>query len=111
MRTIWKTARAWATSPTIHLKADAATPRLTRKPTLTSEQARAVIRVADEPYRSLFCIIANGIRGGEVCGLFAEDVDNGHQFIHVRRSAWRAQLQTPKTGAAVRSFPISPALS
>ena len=110
MRTIWKTARAWgyvAHNPFEGLML----PRrgLTRKPTLTSEQARAVIRVADEPYRSLFWIIAEtGIRGGEVCGLFAEDVDNGRQFIHVRRSAWRAQLQTPKTGAAVRSFPISP---
>jgi integrase len=78
----------------------------------TVQQARDVIRLATEPYRSLFWIIAEtGIRGGEVCGLFVEDMDLPRQFIHVKRSAWRAQLQTPKTGNAVRSFPISPALA
>jgi integrase len=113
MRIIWKTARAWG-YVTHNPFEGLMLPRrgFTRKATLTSEQARAVIRLAVEPYRSLFWIIAEtGIRGGEVCGLFTEDVDTAHQFIHVRRSAWRAQLQTPKTGNAVRSFPISPALS
>jgi integrase len=113
MRIIWKTARAWG-YVTHNPFEGLMLPRrgFTRKSTLTSEQARAVIRLAVEPYRSLFWIIAEtGIRGGEVCGLFTEDVDTAHQFIHVRRSAWRAQLQTPKTGNAVRSFPISPALS
>jgi integrase len=113
MRIIWKTARAWG-YVTHNPFEGLMLPRrgLTRKTTLTSEQARAVIRLAKEPYRSLFWIIAEtGIRGGEVCGLFTEDVDLARQFIHVKRSAWRAQLQTPKTGNAVRSFPISPALS
>ncbi|HYW36865.1 MAG TPA: site-specific integrase [Terriglobales bacterium] len=113
MRIIWKTARAWG-YVTHNPFEGLMLPRrgLTRKPTLTSEQARDVIRLAVEPYRSLFWIIAEtGIRGGEVCGLFAEDVDLARQFIHVKRSAWRAQLQTPKTENAVRSFPISPALS
>jgi integrase len=113
MRIIWKTARAWgyvSHNPFEGLML----PRkgLTRKTSLTSEQARDVIRLATEPYRSLFWIIAEtGIRGGEVCGLFVEDMDLPRQFIHVKRSAWRAQLQTPKTGKAVRSFPISPALA
>jgi integrase len=113
MRIIWKTARAWgyvAHNPFEGLML----PRkgLTRRMSLTSEQARAVIQLATEPYRSLFWIVAEtGIRGGEVCGLFIEDVDIARQFIHVSRSAWRAQLQTPKTGNAVRSFPISPALA
>ena len=115
MRMVWKTARAWGyVTHNPFEKGLLILPRrgLTRKVTLTSEQARAVIRLAVEPYRSLFWIIAEtGIRGGEVCGLFTEDVDLAQQFIHVKRSAWRAQLQTPKTGNAVRSFPISPALS
>ena len=113
MRIIWKTARAWG-----YVEHDPFAvlmlPRrgLIRRPTLTTEQARQVIQLADEPYKTLFWIVAEtGMRGGEVCGLFAEDVDLDAQFIHVKRSAWRAQLQTPKTENAVRSFPISPVLA
>ena len=39
--------------------------------------------------------------------LFVEDVDLQHRIIHVRRSAWRGQLQTPKTVNAIRHFSIS----
>lgn len=78
---------------------------------LTPLQALAVIRKAEEPYKTLFWIVAEtGMRGGEVCGLFVDDVDFDRQMIHVRRSAWRGQLQTPKSGNAVRSFPISSSL-
>lgn len=81
---------------------------LVNKPTLTPEQIREVIRKADEPYRSIYWIVAEtGMRGGEVCGLFIEDVDLENCLVHVRRSAFEGKLQTPKTGNAVRSFPVS----
>src|ERR1700674_658627 len=111
MRMVWKTARAWGyVTHNPFEKGLLILPRrgLTRKTTLTSEQARAVIRLAVEPYRSLFWIIAEtGIRGGEVCGLFTEDVDLARQFIHVKRSAWRAQLQNPKNKEGGPLFPLS----
>lgn len=82
--------------------------RLIETPELTPEQALEIIRKAEEPYKTMFWIVAEtGMRGGEVCGLFVDDVDLDRQMIHVRRSAWRGQLQTPKSGNAVRSFPIS----
>lgn len=84
------------------------TRNLIETPELTPEQALEIIRKAEEPYKTLFWIVAEtGMRGGEVCGLFVDDVDLDRQMIHVRRSAWRGQLQTPKSGNAVRSFPIS----
>jgi integrase len=113
MRIIWKTARAWGYVEHDPFAALMLPRRgLVRKPTLTPEQTREIIQLADEPYKTLFWIVAEtGMRGGEVCGLFVEDVDLAGEFIHVRRSAWRAQLQTPKTENAVRSFPISPVLA
>jgi integrase len=113
MRIIWKTARAWGYVDHDPFESLMLPRRgLVRKPTLTSEQARMVIQLAEEPYKTLFWIVAEtGMRGGEVCGLFAEDVNTAEQFIQVKRSAWRAQLQTPKTENAVRAFPISPVLS
>ncbi|HEV2020923.1 MAG TPA: site-specific integrase [Terriglobales bacterium] len=60
----------------------------------------------------MFWIAAEtGMRGGELCGLFADDVDLANRLIYVRRSAWRGKLQTPKTSNAVRHFPISPNLA
>jgi integrase len=113
LRNIWKTARAWgyvAHDPFACLML----PRrgLVRKPTLNVDQARKIIQLADEPYKTLFWILAEtGMRGGEVCGLFVEDLDLPNGLIYVRRSAWRGNLQTPKTDNAVRSFPISPELT
>jgi integrase len=112
LRNVWKTARAWgyvAHDPFGCLML----PRrgLVRKPTLTAEQAKKIIQLAEEPFKTLFWILAEtGMRGGEVCGLFVEDVDLTRGLIHVRRSAWRGNLQTPKTENAIRTFPVSPDL-
>ncbi|MGA8150730.1 MAG: site-specific integrase [Terriglobales bacterium] len=113
MRNVWKTARAWGYvdyDPFHSLML----PRrgLVRRPVLTPGQAKEIIRLADEPFKTLYWILAEtGIRGGEVCGLFVEDVNLTDRLIHVRRSAWRGKLQTPKTENAIRTFPISPTLA
>lgn len=113
LRNVWKTARAWS-----YVTHDPfgclMLPRrgLIHRPTLTAEQAKKIIQLAVEPFKTLFWILAEtGMRGGEVCGLFVEDVDLQNGLIYVRRSAWRGKLQTPKTENAVRSFPISPNLA
>jgi len=54
--------------------------------------------VADEPYKTLFWIVAEtGIRGAEVCGLTVDCLNLVDRTMEVRRSAWRGKLQTPKT--------------
>jgi integrase len=112
MRTMWRTAKSWGYVQGNPFE-DLIMPSrgLVEKPCLTPDQAREIIRKADEPFKTMFWIVAEtGMRGGEVCGLLVEDVDFENCLIHVRRSAWRGKLQTPKTGNAVRHFPISKTL-
>jgi integrase len=80
------------------------------QPCFSSEQAKQIIEAAREPFRTMFWLVAeSGMRGGEVCGLMVEDVLDRAVFI--RRSAWRGNLQTPKSPKAVRRVEISSALS
>lgn len=113
LRIVWKTARAWGFADHDPFNAlMLPRKRLTQQPTLTPQQAKQIIQLADEPYKTLFWIVAEtGIRGGEVCGLQVEDLDLRNSVIRVRRSAWRGTLQTPKTVNAVRTFAISPELT
>ena len=76
------------------------------------EQARLIIQEAKEPWKTLFWILAEtGMRGGEVVGLMAGDVDCDKQTIKISRSAWRGKLQTPKTKNAIREILISERLA
>jgi integrase len=113
MRIIWKTAPAWSYvehDPFAALMLPRRGP--IHRPTFTPRQAKAIITLAEEPFKAMFWILAEtGMRGGEVCGLFVDDVDLPNLMIHVRRSAWRGKLQTPKTANAMRTFPISPDLA
>ena len=81
---------------------------LVNKRRLTAQQSRDIIRIAPEPFKTMFWIVAEtGMRGGELCGLGVSDVDLDKGIVTVWRSAWRGTLQTPKTSNAVRHFPIS----
>jgi integrase len=106
---MWKTAKAWKMTSTNPLEG-LVLPRLntSQVPCYTIEQTKQIIHAAPEPYRTLFWVVAEtGIRGGEVCGLAVSDVDFGTKTILVQRSAWRGQLQSPKTQNAIRCFPVS----
>ena len=78
----------------------------------TPDQIKEIITRAGEPYKTIFWLCAEtGLRGGELCGLYKNDIDLDARMIFVRRSAFQGKLQTPKTGNAVRSFPISATLA
>ncbi len=113
LRTMWGTAKAWgfvSHDPFGGLRFPSRA--LTHRPCFTAEQSREIIRLATEPWKTMFWIVAEtGMRGGELCGLFVEDVNLKNGLLHVRRSAWRGKLQTPKTENALRHFPISPNLA
>lgn len=112
LRSIWKTAKAWKYvegNPFDGLRLPELPPA--RQPFLTVEQARDVIANANEPFRTMFWIVAEtGMRGGEVCGLSVDDIDLEQGVVTVWRSAWHGKLQSPKTENAVRCFSISPEL-
>lgn len=79
----------------------------------SAEQVTAILNAAqEEPYRTMFVLAAlSGLRAGEICGLFADDLDFEKQTITVRRSAWYGELQTPKSRSAVRTVPMPEVLA
>lgn len=113
MQLMWKTAKSWEYVD--HDPLDGITlPKrgIVARPVLSPEQAKLIIQKADEPFRTMFWVaVETGLRGGELCGLCAKDLDLPGQVINVRQSAWRGSLQTAKTGNAVRTFPISGVLT
>lgn len=116
LRLIWQSAQDWGyvaeeiRSPFERLKLPK--KQLVQVPCFTVEQVRAIIQKADEPFKTMFWILAEtGMRGGEVCGLFRDDIDTGNCVIRVKRSAALGSLQTPKTGNAIRTCPISRVLA
>ena len=109
LRILWTTAKAWGYVSHDPFDGVRLPKRgLVTKPRVTAHQGRDIIRMASEPYKTMFWIVAEtGIRGGELCGLGVSDVDLTNRVIKIWRSAWRGTLQTPKTNNAVRHFPIS----
>ena len=67
----------------------------------TGEQARKIITIASDPWRTMFAMAAmTGLRVGEVVGLQKQDLDFERRVIHVRRSAWYSRVQTVKSKAS-----------
>ena len=76
-------------------------------PHFTVEQLNRILALAEEPWRTLFCILTmEGLRAGEVLGLQWDDIDLGRQLLHVRRSAWYGRLQTAKSASSETILPI-----
>lgn len=76
------------------------------------DEARKIIALATEPYRTMFAIAGmTGLRPGEVMGLQKGDLDFDQHVIHVRRSSWLGRLQTVKSKASRAPVVMSVALS
>ena len=112
-RLIWKSAKAWGYVKHNPLE-NVTLPRLLAdtQRVYSVEQMRQIIQHTDEPYKTMFWVLAEtGMRGGEVCGLSVDDVNFEDRMIVVRRSTFRGKLQTPKTATAVRAMSISDSLT
>jgi integrase len=87
-------------------------PELSEQPCFSPEQSKEIIRRASEPFKTLFWIIAEtGIRGGEAVALKPSDIDLERCTIRIQRSAFKGNVQTPKTRNSIRSFAISQQLA
>jgi integrase len=76
------------------------------------EEARKIIMLAEEPYRTMFAIAAmTGLRVGEVVGLQKADLDLDRRVIHVQRSAWYGRVQTVKSKASAAPVVMAGALA
>ena len=81
-------------------------------PHFTVEQLRKILSIAEEPWRTLFCILTmDGLRAGEVLGLQWGDLDLERKLLHVRRSAWNGRIQTAKSQTSETVLPIPTALA
>ena len=76
-------------------------------PHFTVDQLNKILAIAEEPWRTLFCILTmDGLRAGEVLGLQWHDIDLDRQLIHIRRSAWYGKIQTAKSQTSETVLPI-----
>lgn len=81
-------------------------------PHFTLDQLHKILSIAEEPWRTLFCILTmEGLRAGEVLGLQWPDIDLERELLHVRRSAWYGKVQTVKSQASETILPIPAALT
>lgn len=73
----------------------------------TPEQMRQIILHAQEPFRTMFYILAmTGIRAGELLGLQVEDIDFERQLLFIRRSVNRGNVQSVKSKASLKPLPL-----
>ena len=78
----------------------------------TRSQAESILNLAQEPWRTLFILLAmTGMRAGEALGLQWDDVDFEHHCIHIRRSAWYGKAQSTKSKASAAPITLPPALA
>jgi integrase len=78
------------------------TPRM-----LTAAQIMTLIEKADEPLKTILFVLAlTGLRINEALGLTLADLDFDEKTIHVRHSAYRGTLGTPKSEASKADVPM-----
>lgn len=76
-------------------------------PHFTVEQVQKILAIAQEPWRTMFCIfMMDGLRAGEALGLQWPDIDFERNLLHIRRSAWYGRLQTAKSECSETVLPI-----
>jgi integrase len=76
-------------------------------PHFTVAQLRNILAMAEEPWRTLFTILAmTGLRAGEVLGLQVGDLDFVRMTLTIRRSAWYGRIQAAKTRASETVLPM-----
>jgi len=115
LSSMMRTAKSWGYCTQAITTAELALPSdEIKKPTrfFNGDEARKIIMLASEPYRTMFAIAAmTGLRAGEVMGLQKGDLDLERRVIHVRRSAWYGRVLTVKSKASRAPVAMSEALS
>jgi integrase len=75
---------------------------------LNPEEVNLLLAKTSNLYRTAFLTsVLTGLRAGELWGLQWGDIDWNAKQVHVRRSLWKGNFQTPKTKNSVRRVDIS----
>jgi integrase len=88
-------------------------PREKAKPQfLAGKEIKKLIKASRGILRTILIVLAlTGMRINEVLGLRVEDVDFEHKIIHVRKSAYKGKLGSPKSDASTADIPLSAVLA
>ena len=74
---------------------------------LSPDEVGKVLNKAQSHYRvALLTGFLTGMRAGELWGLQWTDIDWNSKRVHVRRSLWKGQFQTPKSKCSFRRIDI-----
>ncbi len=74
---------------------------------LNPDEVERVLANASVHYRvAIMTDVMTGLRAGELWGLQWGDVDWNSKQIHVRRTLWKGQFQTPKSKYSIRKVDI-----
>jgi integrase len=77
----------------------------------TPEEMGSIISSAQGMWKVLFATASEtGARAGELYGLDVADIDFARNIIHVRRSVWEGQKQSPKSRNSKRAIDVQPSL-
>lgn len=115
LSSMMRTAKQWGYCTQVVSTKDLALPahKLHNQPRFfNGEEARKIITLAAEPYRTMFAIAAStGLRAGEVLALQKQDIDFERREINVRRSAWYGKVQTVKSKASAAPVALADLLA
>lgn len=74
---------------------------------LTGKQIRKLIEEAEEPLKTILCVLAGtAMRINECLALSLDDLDFENKEIHIRHSAYNGTLGSPKSKASESSVPL-----
>ena len=75
---------------------------------LSPEEIEVLLINSEQPYRIAFLTaFLTGMRAGELWGLQWDDIDWNSKQIHVKRSVWKKQFQTPKSKKSIRKIDLT----
>lgn len=112
IKEMFKHAHRWGylkINPAEHLER----PKLTKPDIeiLTPDEVEKLLDKAHTHYRIAFltCVLT-GLRAGELWGLQWKDINWNSKQIHIRRSLWKGNFQTPKSKYSIRRVDIPDSL-
>lgn len=80
----------------------------TKQPAFTEEKMSSIAKEPTSKYQVLFTLLgATGMRIGEARGLSICNINLDSRVIKITHSAWRSDIQVPKTDAAVREIDVT----
>ena len=79
--------------------------------TLTAEQAKKLLKTAQDTQPKLYALyvlaVSTGMRSGELLGLQWRDIDLGDGVLQVRRTVFNGKVSSPKTSYGSRSIRLA----